>query len=351
MKVVVTCVSLALALVSPGGASIAAEETPGQSLRIIVPLSAGSAFDILARAMGNAFKERTQQPVIVENRPGGNMGIAANACKSAPPDGSTICLLTQNAITLNPLLYAKLSYNPYNDLDPIAVVALQQQVLAVVPSLGIASVADLVKYSKANPNRLNYASLGLGSDSHLIMEWLKGVTGADLTHIPFNGSPPILTAMRSGEVHVTLLTSGTLKPQIDAGELKALATRGADKRNPSLPDVPTFAEAGLPPLRATSWAGLFAPEGDAARDHRKAQPGIHRDHQRPRLSRPLHGQARARTVGDRPRGHQGVHGPGPRRVGAPGQNLRRAIAIACCPSLPKPDHIIFRRMRPRPYGR
>jgi tripartite-type tricarboxylate transporter receptor subunit TctC len=113
MKVVVTCVSLALALVSPDAASIAAEETSGQSLRIIVPLSAGSAFDILARAMGNAFKERTQQPVIVENRPGGNMGIAANACKSAPPDGSTICLLTQNAITLNPLLYSKLSYNPY----------------------------------------------------------------------------------------------------------------------------------------------------------------------------------------------------------------------------------------------
>src|SRR4051812_11750757 len=259
MKAVVARVSLALALVALGGASIAAEETPAQPLRIIVPLSAGSAFDILARAMGSAFKERTQQPVIVENRPGGNMGLAANACKSAPPDGSTICLLTQNAITLNPLLYAKLSYNPYNDLDPIAVVALQQQVLAVVPSLGIASVTDLVKYSKANPNRLNYASLGLGS--HLIMEWLKGATGADLTHIPFNGSPPILTAMRSGEVHVTLLTSGTLKPQIDAGELKALATRGSDKRNPSLPEVPTFAEAGLPPLRATSWAGLFAPRG------------------------------------------------------------------------------------------
>jgi tripartite-type tricarboxylate transporter receptor subunit TctC len=96
MKVAVTCVSLALALVLPGGASIAAEETPGQSLRIIVPLSAGSAFDILARAMGNAFKERTQQPVIVENRPGGNMGIAANACKSAPPDGSTICCSMPN---------------------------------------------------------------------------------------------------------------------------------------------------------------------------------------------------------------------------------------------------------------
>ena len=98
MKAVVARVTLALALAMPGGAPVAAEETPAQSLRIIVPLSAGSAFDILARAMGNAFKQRTQQPVIVENRPGGNMGIAANACKSAPPDGNTLCLLTQNAI-------------------------------------------------------------------------------------------------------------------------------------------------------------------------------------------------------------------------------------------------------------
>jgi tripartite-type tricarboxylate transporter receptor subunit TctC len=140
-------------------------------------------------------------------------------------------------------------------------------------------VADLVKHYRANPSKLTYASLGLGSDSHLIMEWLKGVTGADLTHIPFNGSPPILTAMRSGEVHVTLLTSGTLKPQIDAGDLKALATRGADKRNPSLPDVPTFAEAGLPTLRATSWAGLFAPAGTPpeiiARLHREFTAIIH----------------------------------------------------------------------------
>jgi tripartite-type tricarboxylate transporter receptor subunit TctC len=276
MKAVVACVSLALALVAPGDASIAAEDAPAQSLRIIVPLSAGSAFDILARAMGKAFKQRTQQPAIVENRPGGNMGIAANACKSAPPDGNTVCLLTQNAITLNPLLYAKLNYDPYNELDPIAVIAFQQQVLAVIPLLGVATVADLVKHSRANPSKLTYASLGLGS---LIMEWLKGVTGADLTHIPFNGSPPILTAMRSGEVHVTLLTSGTLKPQIDAGDLKALATRGADKRNPSLPDVPTFAEAGLPTLRATSWAGLFAPAGTPpeiiARLHREFTAIIH----------------------------------------------------------------------------
>ena len=233
---------------------------PSKPVRMIVPLSAGSAFDLLARAMGNTFKERTGQPIIVENRPGANQTVAANACKSAPPDGYTVCLLTQNAVTLNPLLYAKLSYDPEKDLDPVAVVAFQQQVLAVVPQLGVNTIADLVKYSKANPNKLNYGSLGLGSDSHLIMEWLKGVTGADITHVPFNGAPPILTAMKSGQVHMTLLTSGTLKPHIDSGDLKALLTRGSDKRNPALPDVPTFAEA-LPLLSATSWAGIFAPAG------------------------------------------------------------------------------------------
>jgi tripartite-type tricarboxylate transporter receptor subunit TctC len=350
MKAVVTCVSLALALVAPGGASIAAEETPAQPLRIIVPLSAGSAFDILARAMGNAFKERTQQPVIVENRPGGNMGIAANACKSAPPDGSTICLLTQNAITLNPLLNAKLSYNPYNDLDPIAVVALQQQVLAVVPSLGIASVADLVKYSKANPNRLNYASLGLGSDSHLIMEWLKGVTGADLTHIPFNGSPPILTAMRSGEVHVTLLTPGTLKPQIDAGDLKALATRGADKRNPSLPDVPTFAEAGLPPLRATSWAGLFAPRGTPP----EIIARLNGNSPRSSTAQAFAPASWSRQGSNRRRSASPTSRRSWSRTAPAGSPWSKPPACNCNSvflNLPKPDHIVFRRMRPRPYGR
>src|SRR4051794_13652956 len=109
----------------------ASEAFPSRPVRLIVPLSAGSAFDLLARAMGEAFKTRTQQPFIVENRPGGNMAIAANACKSAPPDGYTVCLLKQNAITLNPLLYAKLSYDPDKELAPVAAVALQQQVLAV----------------------------------------------------------------------------------------------------------------------------------------------------------------------------------------------------------------------------
>ncbi len=260
LRLAILTASAVFMLAAIGGA---ADDFPAKPVRMIVPLSAGSAFDLLARAIGNAFKERTGQPVIVENRPGANMGVAANACKSAPPDGYTVCLLTQNAVTLNPLLYAKLNYDPEKELDPVAVVAFQQQVLVLVPQLGVTTFADLVKYSKANPDKLNYASLGLGSDSHLLMEWLKGVTGADITHVPFNGSPPILTALKSGQVHMTLLTIGTLKPHIDSGDLKPLLTRGSDKRNPALPDVPTFTEA-LPPLTATSWAGIFAPAGTPA---------------------------------------------------------------------------------------
>jgi tripartite-type tricarboxylate transporter receptor subunit TctC len=189
------------------------------------------------------------------------MAIAANACKGAAADGYTICLLTQNAITLNPLLYARLSYDPYKELEPVAAVAFQQQVLAVVSSVGVNSFADLVKHSKEKPDALNYASLGPGSDSHLILEWLKGATGGSWTHVPFNGAPAILTAMKSGQVHITLLTSGSLKPHIDSGDLKGLFTRGSERRNPTLPNVPTYAEAGLPPLTATSWAGMFAPAG------------------------------------------------------------------------------------------
>lgn len=264
MKQIVRLVAIAAVLLAAiDRPARAADDFPSKPVRMIVPLSAGSAFDLLARAIGNSFKERTGQPIVVENRPGANMGVAANACKTAPPDGYTVCLLTQNAVTLNPLLYAKLNYDPEKELDPVAVVAFQQQVLVVVPSLGVTSFADLVKYSKANPDKLNYASLGLGSDSHLLMEWLKSVTGADITHVPFNGSPPILTALKSGQVHLTLLTTGTLKPHIDSGDLKPLLTRGSQGRNAAFPDVPTFAEA-LPPLTATSWAGIFAPAGTPA---------------------------------------------------------------------------------------
>ena len=249
---------LALTMAVPFGA---AQDYPARPVRVLIPLGPGSAFDILARAMGEEFKRRTGQPFIVENRPGGNQVIAANALKSADPDGYTISLFTQSGVTLNPLLYEKLSYDPAKDFEPVSIVALTQQVFVVTALPGVNSFSDLVAYSKASKDKLNFATLGPGSDGDLIMKWLQQKTGGNWTNVPYRGSPPILAALKAGQVHMTLLTYGSLKPLIDAGVLKPLFTRGSDKRSPMLPNVPTYDEAGLPALDATAWAGFFAPHG------------------------------------------------------------------------------------------
>ena len=257
MKALISLLALAIGAIGAGSAG--AQDFPSRPVRIIVPLSAGSAFDILARAIGTRFQERTGQAVVIENRVGGNMSVAANACKSAPDDGYTICIFTQNII-LNPLLYAKLTYDPFKDLTPVALVAFQQQVLIAGKSLPVSNFDELVKYSKENPGKLNYASIGAGSDSHLILEWMRVVSGRNWTHVPFNGSPQALLAISGGDVHLLLTTAGNVLQQISSGEFKAIAMRG-ERRSFLLPEVPTFAEIGLPPLQARSWAGFLAPAG------------------------------------------------------------------------------------------
>ena len=254
-----TTLLTALVFLSAGAIEGRAQDFPSRPVHLIVPLTAGSAFDVLARAIGTRFQERTGQQVVVENRPGANMAVAANACKAALPDGYTVCLFTQN-LTLNPLLYSKLSYDPFKDLDPVVPLAFQQHVLVASKFVPSTTFADLVKYSKENPDKLNYGSVGLGSDSHLIVEWLRIVSGGDWKHVPFNGSPQVLLAFARGDVHLLLTTAGNVLQQIASGEMKALLARG-DKRFALLPSVPSFAEAGLPPLAARSWAGMFVPGG------------------------------------------------------------------------------------------
>ncbi len=259
MRLSLAAALIALATLSGGLVAARAQEAPVRPIHLIVPLTAGSAFDVLARAIATRFQERTGQQIVVENRVGGNMMVAANACKAAPPDGQTLCLFTQN-LTLNPLLYAKLSYDPFKDLDPVTPLALQQQVLVASKLVPATTFGELVQYSKANPNKLNYGSVGLGSDSHLIVEWLRIASGGDWKHVPFNGSPQVLLAFARGDAHLLLTTAGNVLQQIASGEMKALLARG-DQRFALLPDVPTFAEAGLRPLQARSWAGMFAPAG------------------------------------------------------------------------------------------
>jgi tripartite-type tricarboxylate transporter receptor subunit TctC len=252
--------SLAIAaclMFGPAGAP--AQDRP---VRIIAPLAAGSTFDLLARAVGSRFEQRTGRTVVVENRVGANMGIAAMACKSAAPDGQTICLFTHN-LFLNPLLNSKLNYDPVKDLAPIALLSYLEQVLVVSRRVPVSSYAELVRYAKDHPNTLNYGSVGVGSAAHVVVEWLRKNSGSDWKHVPFNGSPQVQAAIAAGDIHLAFTPPGKVMGRVASGDLKVLLTAG-EKRNPALPNVPTFREAGLPSLPAKSWAGLFAPAGTPA---------------------------------------------------------------------------------------
>jgi tripartite-type tricarboxylate transporter receptor subunit TctC len=262
-------VSLALMLLSaalclPGVAALAQDKYPSRPLRIIVPLPPGGAIDVFARALGKEFEGRTGGSVVVENRAGANTIIAANACKSAAPDGYTICLLTRSTVSINPELYKKLSYDPLKDFEPITNAFFGQQIVILNKSVPVNTFAELVDYSKKNPDKLNFASMGLGGDSHLIMEWLKHTSGAKIVHVPFKGFPEAMTSFKSNDVQMIALLVGNpdLARQVRDGEVKGLLLPGS-KRSALVPSVPTFAESGLrgDETAFTPWFGLFAPKG------------------------------------------------------------------------------------------
>jgi tripartite-type tricarboxylate transporter receptor subunit TctC len=250
-----------------GTATLAQEKYPSKPLKIIVPLAPGGAIDVFVRALGKEFETRTGGSVVVENRAGANTIIAANACKGAAPDGYTICLLTRSTVSINPELYKKLSYEPLKDFEPITNAFFGQQIVILNKNVPVNSFAELVEYSKKNPDKLNFASMGLGGDSHLIMEWLKHSTGAKFAHVPYKGFPEAMTSFKANDVQLIALLVGNpdLARQVREGEVKGLLLPGS-KRSPLVPQVPTFAESGLRSDETTfmPWFGLFAPKGTPA---------------------------------------------------------------------------------------
>jgi tripartite-type tricarboxylate transporter receptor subunit TctC len=257
-------VSLAATLSVPGSAALAQEKYPSRPIKVIVPLPAGGAIDVFVRALGKELEQRTGGSVVVENRAGANTIIAANACKAAAPDGYTVCLLTRSTVSLNPELYKKLSYDPLADFEPITNAFFGQQIVILNKSVPVNSWAELIEYSKKNPDKLNFASMGLGGDSHLIMEWLKDASGAKIVHVPFKGFSEAITAFKANEIQMIALLVGNpdLARQVRDGEVKGLLLPGS-KRSALVPAVPTFGESGLnaDDTAFTPWFGLFAPKG------------------------------------------------------------------------------------------
>ncbi len=247
-------------LTVPAIKTAVAQNYPSRPVTVIVPLPAGGIVDVLVRKIGKELEARYKYNVVVENKPGGNTQIAANACKSASPDGYTICLLTMSTMALNPVLYKSVAYNPIKDFTPLTNIAFVEHMVIMHNSVPATNFKELVAYSKANPNKLNYGTFGIGGDAHLSFEWMKKATGAKLTHIPYRGSAPAMLAFARGEAHLLVLVpgNGTLLEQIKEGKIKALLVEG-DRRIGILPNTPSYKEAGLPPFPARSWFGMFGP--------------------------------------------------------------------------------------------
>jgi tripartite-type tricarboxylate transporter receptor subunit TctC len=237
-----------------------AQGWPDKPIKFIVAAPAGSSIDVLARTLGDKLKDRLGQPVVVENRPAAGGTAATDFVAKSAPDGYTMLMSFNGPLAFGPHLYTKLPYDPQKDLAPVIVTSSQPNVLAVNANLPAQSVKELVAYAKANPGKLNYASVGNGSSSHLTMELLKTTAGLDIVHVPFNGSPPAVTATVQGETQMMFAVMQPLQAQIQAGRLRALAVTTAS-RFPLLPDLPTIAESGFPGFEALAWNGVLVAAG------------------------------------------------------------------------------------------
>ena len=236
-----------------------AQGWPDRAVRILVPAPAGSSLDVLARTIGEKLKDKFGATVIVENKPAAGGTVATAEVAKAAPDGHTLLLGFNGPLATGPLVQ-KVPYDVQKDLAPVVITSSQPNVLAVNAALPIKSVADLVAWSKANPGKLNYASVGNGSSSHLNAELLKAMSGIDAVHVPFNGSPPAVLATVQGETQMMFAVMQPLQAQVQAGKLRAIAVT-TPKRFPLLPDIPAIAESGYPGFEALAWNGLVAPAG------------------------------------------------------------------------------------------
>jgi tripartite-type tricarboxylate transporter receptor subunit TctC len=215
---------------------------------------------VLARVIGDKLKDRLGQSIVVENRAAAGGTAATDFVAKSAPDGYTMLMSFNGPLAFGPHLYARLPYDPQKDLAPVVITSSQPNVLAVTAALPVNSVKELVAYAKANPGKLNFASVGNGSSSHLTMELLKATAGLDIVHVPFNGSPPAVTATIQGETQMIFAVMQPLQAQIQAGKLRALAVT-TRARFALLPDLPTIAEAGFPGFEALAWNGVLVPAG------------------------------------------------------------------------------------------
>jgi tripartite-type tricarboxylate transporter receptor subunit TctC len=236
-------------------------EYPERTIRIIVPYTAGGTVDILARALGERWTAAWKQPVIIENRPGAGGSIGAEVAAKATPDGYTLYMSTNSPLTTNVWLQKSLNYDPVRDFAPITIAGENSLVLVTHPSVPANNIKELIAYIKSKkPGELSVGTSGQGTTAHLSLAQFNKRAGVDLTHVPYRGGVPSLTAAVANEVPMTFSDIVPAMPLVRGGKLRGLATTGP-RRAGIAPDIPTMAEAGLAGFNIVAWVGLVAPAG------------------------------------------------------------------------------------------
>jgi tripartite-type tricarboxylate transporter receptor subunit TctC len=254
MKIFTGLLMLALG----AGAAFAQEQYPHRTIKIVVPTSPGFTTDVLARSIGQALSQSWNETVIVENRPGGNETLGTDAVAKSAPDGYTLLLTSNGAITAAPHLFKHVRYDPQKDLTPIFMLGWVTPVMIVPAASPVKSVQDLIALAKSKPGELNYGSFGTGSYSHVAMEDFQQRTGTKMMHLPHKGAAPAYTALLRGEFAVMLANLAGAAVHADAGKVRIIAAAGP-RRSEARPDLPTIAESGVPGFSTGAWWGLFGP--------------------------------------------------------------------------------------------
>lgn len=250
---------VAMTLASPSGAQTPADRYPERPIRLIQPFPSGGGADVAARYVGQHLSERLGQTIVVDNRGGAGGAIGTELAARAPADGYTLLMSTASTIVINPLVN-KVAFDPLADFDAVVSVSIVPLVLVVHPSVAARSVKELIGLAKAQPGKINFASSGDGTISHLAGELFKVMTGVDMVHVPYRGGGPARNALIGGEVQVNFGNLLATAPHAKAGQLRALAVSTA-KRTRGMPEIPTFQEAGVTGYEVIQWSGIIAPRG------------------------------------------------------------------------------------------
>jgi tripartite-type tricarboxylate transporter receptor subunit TctC len=248
-----------------------AQSYPDRTVRVIVPTAPGGSIDTTARVVGAKLTEFWGKPVVIENRPGAGMIIGAEAAAKSAPDGYTLLVAHDGTMAMNPVVYPNLPYHSQRDFEPVALLATIPEVVLVNAAVPAKSIRELIALAKANPGKLNHATGGTAT--LLALELFKAMAGVEITSIPFRGGAPAVTAAMSGETQLIFADLATANAGMQSGKLRTLAVTTA-QRMPSLPDVPTLDEAGVPGYDVATWIGAFAPAGTSKAALSKIEAGI-----------------------------------------------------------------------------